>query len=140
EQYISGYQFALQLDDNNSYALNSAGELSDENVHLKGSTISVSWNSESAKAFSSKAPMLDLLVLDPVIESDKYVESVLPHLQPEVYNQDLSVRTIRLVNNNEQILKNQVFQNTPNPFSTNTSFNVELAERATVDVHIFNAQ
>ncbi|MBT8229375.1 MAG: T9SS type A sorting domain-containing protein [Bacteroidia bacterium] len=139
EKEVNGIQFGLQFFDEVEILGLESGkmDLSVVNYLITDNGINISWNDmESIHAKKDEA----LFYL--TVASSGYTKvsdfELSGKLRNELYSSDMDVHQLRLTNGSQDT-ENRLYQNTPNPFSTETQIQFELSKAMNVRVTIMDA-
>lgn len=140
---LMGMQFALSLQDVESVTFQSgAMEVGVENYLITADGITFSWNHSTGIGINP-GQILFTMIITPV--HDRFVSSLFTlnndQLNAEVYTGDELVRMpidLSIAQPMEIHNSNQLFQNSPNPFSANTNIRFQLEKSGFATIRIFD--
>ena len=136
---ISGFQVGLTfLNDVEIINLESGKmDMSVLNYNISGNDITISWNDLNGVQAANDEAIFYLTVRSGAYKNVSDFE-LSSKLRNEVYNGDLDVHPIQLSHGTYD-LNNRLYQNIPNPFSTETEIQFELSKAMNVKVSIMDA-
>lgn len=143
-QQIIGMQMAIDFDQSKlQFVELSAGllDMDEDNTSVGESSISLSWNKLDA---IEAAHGEGLFTLSFIAKADGSINNLLSLntevVDGELYDGKLNTRPIalRTASSMEAAYGNVLYQNTPNPFSTHTTINYELAQAGDVALKVFD--
>jgi hypothetical protein len=139
---ISGFQFALHSDALRWTGLQSGESLrvGEENYHVGKTHFAASWHNVQPVREENAVFLLTFeVVQDGRLSEMLHLDRT--SLTPEVYTEDLAIRPLALSFGNEEQKRHTfaLFQNTPNPWSGETTIGFELPADLLVTLQVYDA-
>ena len=135
-----GLQIFMNFDDDLEVIAVESGRLlfDDSNYHIGKNAISFVWHDDRAVTSNSGDALFYLTVRnsDKSLDAEEFSIGDI-RLSSEIYTRDLEIRPLAL-ERRESNHQNKLYQNVPNPFSSITNIEFELAHDSEVRLNIFD--